>query len=88
MGTKERPGTFDCYAAAASDEPLFTLLARDDDAPTLVEEWAARRARKLALKFAGVPGALESDEFKRALRKVAEAQQCANNMRRWKRAHP
>lgn len=36
MGTKNRPGTFDCYAAAGPDEPLFVLLGRDPVAPLLV----------------------------------------------------
>lgn len=79
MGTKERPGTFDCYDAAEPDEPMFTLLARDESAPELVEGWAIRRYRRLLER----PPLMARD-----LRKVAEALQCANNMRRWKRAHP
>lgn len=43
MGTKLNPGQFDCHAAAADDEPLFTLLARDRHAPILVALWAALR---------------------------------------------
>lgn len=43
MGTKLKPGAFDCYANAAPDEPMFVLLARDPHAPFLVESWAARR---------------------------------------------
>lgn len=43
MGTKNDPGMFDCYAGAAPDEPLFTLLARDKHAPTLVWLWATLR---------------------------------------------
>lgn len=40
MGTKNRPGRFDCYAKADPDEPLFVLLARDPLAPLLVDFWA------------------------------------------------
>ncbi len=40
MGTKENPGPFDCYTAAAADEPMFVLLGRDRHAPSLVEMWA------------------------------------------------
>jgi len=40
MGTKNNPGSFDCYANAAPDEPMFVLLARDRHAPLLVREWA------------------------------------------------
>ena len=43
MGTKLKPGAFDCYANAAPDEPMFVLLARDRHAPTLVREWARKR---------------------------------------------
>jgi hypothetical protein len=43
MGTKNNPGAFDCYAKADPDEPMFTLLARDRHAPTLVWLWALLR---------------------------------------------
>lgn len=43
MSTKNNPGTFDCYAKAAPDEPMFILLARDPLAPELVRLWAERR---------------------------------------------
>ena len=40
MGTKNRPGTFDCYANADPDEPMFILLGRDPSAADLVDRWA------------------------------------------------
>lgn len=43
MGTKDNPGSFDCYANAAPDEPMFVLLGRDKHAPTLVWLWATLR---------------------------------------------
>ncbi len=43
MGTKLKPGKFDCYANAAPDEPMFVLLARDPLAPILVRLWADLR---------------------------------------------
>jgi hypothetical protein len=43
MGTKNNPGTFDCYANAEPDEPMFVLLARDPAAPYLVRRWAGLR---------------------------------------------
>ena len=43
MGTKNKPGAFDCYANAADDEPMFILLARDKHAPALVWLWATLR---------------------------------------------
>ena len=41
MGTKLKPGNYDCYANAKPDEPMFVLLGRDVRAPILVEMWAA-----------------------------------------------
>lgn len=43
MGTKNNPGTFDCYEAADPDEPMFVLLARDPLAAMLVDLWANTR---------------------------------------------
>jgi hypothetical protein len=43
MGTKNNPGTFDCYANAEPDEPMFVLLGRDEHAPALVRAWASIR---------------------------------------------
>lgn len=43
MGTKLKPGKFDCYENAAPDEPMFVLLARDPMAPVLVRLWADLR---------------------------------------------
>lgn len=43
MGTKEKPGEFDCWAKALPDEPFFLLLARDPLAPLLVRSWVEIR---------------------------------------------
>lgn len=43
MGTKNKPGKYDCYAHAKVDEPLFVLLGRDPMAGTLVRVWADLR---------------------------------------------
>lgn len=43
MATKANPGPFDCYKAAADDEPMFILLARDPLAPILVRLWSELR---------------------------------------------
>lgn len=45
MGTKLNPGEYDCYAAALPDEPMFTLLARDERAPKLIRRWVRRRGK-------------------------------------------
>lgn len=46
MGTKSKPGRFDCYEKAGADEPLFVLLARDESAPALLELWSEIRRMK------------------------------------------
>lgn len=43
MGTKNKPGDFDCYANAEPDEPMFILLGRDPMAAELVRIWASMR---------------------------------------------
>jgi hypothetical protein len=43
MGTKNRPGKFDCYENADPDEPMFVLLGRDPMAGYLVRKWAWMR---------------------------------------------
>lgn len=53
MGTKNNPGAFDCYDNALPDEPMFVLLGRDRDAPSLVRLWAmVREARGETLEKA------------------------------------
>lgn len=45
MGTKNKPGAYDCYAHADPDEPMFVLLARNPSASLLVGLWALIRER-------------------------------------------
>lgn len=75
MGTKNKPGDFDCYGNAEPDEPMFILLARDPAAPELVEAWANRR---LVMINDGLKP--ESDKAM-----ITEARQCAEAMRAWRR---
>ena len=77
MGTKNSPGKFDCYANAEADEPMFVLLARDVAAPTCVDDWANHR------EFLIDTG--RKPEADRAM--VAEARQCAEAMRNWRKAN-
>lgn len=74
MGTKNNPGKFDVYEKAHPDEPMFVLLARDPDAPTLVDLWAHMRAIR----------SFSSGDLAKAREKIYEAQQCANAMRAYK----
>lgn len=74
MGTKNEPGAYDCYANALADEPLFVLLARDPDAPALLELWAAMR--EVRVNEGRSP---RSDLFM-----LNEARRCAENRRQWR----
>lgn len=76
MGTKNNPGTFDCYENAEPDEPMFVLLGRDLDAPRLVEEWAESRERRITRK-------MPVQVIEREEAKVAEARECAAAMRQF-----
>lgn len=74
MGSKNEPGTYDCYANALPDEPMFVLLARDPHAPALVDAWAVKRMRDIILGI----------RPKNDLPMIDEAQKCAANMREWR----
>ena len=37
-----------CWARALDDEPVFVLLARDPEAPSLVRRWADRRMDEIS----------------------------------------
>ena len=76
MGTKSRPGEFDCHNTAEADEPVFTLRARDVQAPRLIRDWIRRR-RQLR------PAAAEPDPA-REERKLREAEACALAMEDWR----
>lgn len=90
MGTKNKPGEFDCYDAAEDDEPMFVLLARDPIAPDRVEDWAHKRFARLAAEQRGAKPELRDEaEAKARVRevvvKIAEALACARAMRDWYR---
>lgn len=71
MGTKLKPGAFDCYANAEPDEPMFILLARDRHAADLVAYWAHTRQLEGTTDRA----------------KIAEALECSEKMRAWRERH-
>lgn len=81
MGTKNNPGKFDCYEQAADDEPMFVLLARDEQAPERVRDWARLRAARL---HKDMPN-LSTKEIEQAVLKIAEAFECASAMEQWRR---
>lgn len=71
MGTKNKPGSYDCYENAHPDEPMFVLLGRDPAAAAIVRLWTSLRER-LGEKDIGM---------------LAEASACANAMEAWAREH-
>jgi hypothetical protein len=75
MGTKLKPGKFDCHANALPDEPMFILLARDPQFAELVRKWAQRRT--LDIQCGVCP---ESD-----YEMVEEALKCAQDGARWRK---
>lgn len=76
MGTKKDPGAFDCYNKAMTDEPRFTLIARDPQFAELITAWADRREREVSC------GARPQAD----LEMVSEARKCADDGARWRRA--
>lgn len=96
MGTKAKPDEFDCYDAAADDEPIFVLRARDPLAAELVREWGTRYAnrkhdtiRRRYEKETGEDASnLQFRMSERSLRKSTSAYMCANDMDRWRRENP
>lgn len=82
MGTKLKPGAFDCYANAAPDEPMFVLLARDESAPAVVRDWVRARELRKGHPWPTVvdPALPQFDE------KAREALACADAMEKWARS--
>ena len=80
MGTRTKPGEFDCHRRAADDEPTFTLVARDPQAADLVRRWADER-KAAYIEHRGPWNDREE-------RKRIEALACADAMDEWRRRHP
>jgi hypothetical protein len=77
MGTKLQELRDGCFARAMDDEPMFVLLARDDQAPARVREWATQRRADISL------GRKPSSD----LEQVNEAFQLADRMETWREAN-
>lgn len=77
MSTKLKPGDYDCYANAAEDEPMFILLARDQDAARIVKMWAFFRMQQIDMGLKP-----ESDRAQ-----VSEAMHCATEMEIWNKQY-
>lgn len=89
MATKNKPGEFDCYAAAEPDEPMFILLARDPSAPFLVSIWGYLRAGDVQGAFRCFQTMRNQlgvyyEDHPEVTEKTAEALSCAAEMRNWR----
>ena len=84
MGTKLKPGKFDCYANAADDEPLFVLRAKDPLAPDVVRYWTEKYQlqKQIANSVGSGPEPLTASQHEKYL----EALACADAMEEWKEA--
>ncbi len=71
MGTKNNPGSFDCYGKADPDEPLFVLRGKDPCASFIVKLWAQMRC------VAGVEDKAATEA------RIGEALRCAATMKEW-----
>lgn len=90
MATKNDPGKFDCYAAAAPDEPIFVLRADDELAPILVRLWAGMRGREeIGILQHTLTVGIKIGDSKPPMKieKYDEAIQCASDMEKWKQDH-
>lgn len=82
MGTKNRPGEFDCHAAADPDEPLFILRANDPKSAPLIRMWIEMYKLEKAPIMDDPNTTME--ERSRIVRKMNEAEQCADDMNSWR----
>jgi hypothetical protein len=67
-----------CLGRSANDEEVFVLVARDELAPAIVQEWADRLEDEAKRRNQISP---------KTVAKIAEARQCAARMLGWQRAH-
>ena len=91
MGTKNKPGKFDCYDNAEPDEPMFVLLARDRLSGHLVSIWSKIRMGDMEAASAvfldllakhAVAYGMEPD-----VPKATEAMDCSLAMFEWRKAN-
>lgn len=68
-----------CFQAAADDEPIFTLRAKDAFAPTIVLQWAALVQQTI------IYGDGSNEETNHLLDKLEDARHCARAMVEWQR---
>jgi hypothetical protein len=91
VGTKNKPGSFDCYASAEPDEPMFTLLARDPLAGHLVSVWSKLRYGDIEAAHAVFCDMVTKHSSRYTLTpdvaKAGEAMDCSLAMFDWRKQH-
>lgn len=84
MSTLTEPGAFDALEKAEPSEPIFTLLARDPDAPATVTEWCRLR-RNRAMKVHGhSKRTADKKLFAAELAQCVNAERIAEEMTDWR----
>ncbi len=90
MGTKNKPGAYDCLATLDPDEPYFLLRGSHPLSPDMVRLWVALRDRDyysaiqtLATLADAAAGMGEADQMK-----LFEAIECADAMATWRGDQP
>jgi hypothetical protein len=79
MSSKIEPSQFDAYSKAETDEPFFTLLARDPIAPSLVEAWAYLRSGQIGAAEIAFKQAVDAATHRSAF-------EVADDCRQWARS--
>lgn len=91
MGTRLKPGPYDCHEAALDDEPRFTLLGRDPLAGFLVSIWVSMRfgdAESAEVKFRKmIERVLPDYSIAPDVAAGSEAMECAMAMFAWRKAN-
>src|SRR5580658_11150662 len=82
VSTPQQPGPFDGLEKAQPDEPIFTLLARDALAPSLVHEWVKRRREAIIARDGDKPEKRRAD-----LIQTREAEEIAWAMVEWAKGY-
>lgn len=83
ISTKEHPSPFDGMEKAAPDEPVFTLIARDPDAPDTVRHWAYIRRKRISSDIIDLGSAEVPEDLLNDLRRCLEAEDIAEEMDAW-----
>lgn len=90
MSNKMEPSQFDAYQKAETDEPFFTLLARDPIAPSLIEAWAYLRSGQIGAAEIAFKAALDAssciDPQMPGEAQIRSAFEVADASRKWLRA--